>query len=128
MKTLAILLFSALILASCGNSNSDLLKDYAPGVYIREINHEHAIGMDTLTIKVLDNAANTFSIVKSSGLNPKLDGKELSREYKTEKFIAELRTELKQLYAKNQDETFTLVPETNSILMGSTEYKKIKKE
>lgn len=128
MKALTILLFSTVILSSCGGSNSEQLQDYAPGVYIREINHEHAIGMDTLTVKALDNVPNAFSIIKSSGLNPKLDGKELSREYRTEEFVTELRPELKQLYAKGQDETFTLVTEKSIIMMGTTEYRKIKKE
>ncbi|TXI87460.1 MAG: hypothetical protein E6Q36_07455 [Chryseobacterium sp.] len=128
MKALTILLFSAAILSSCSSPDSEKLQDFAPGIYIREINHEHAIGMDTLTVKPLDNVPNAFSIIKSSGLNPKLDGKELSREYRTEEFVTELRPELKQLYAKGQDETFTLVPEKNVLMMGSTEYKKIKKE
>jgi hypothetical protein len=84
--------------------------------------------MDTLTISLLDKETGAFSIVKSSGFNTKIDGKELPREYKTEKFITTLQDEAKQLYDKNKDETFTLLPEKNSILMGTTEYKKIKKE
>jgi hypothetical protein len=129
MKTLvSILFFIAFTASSCSNTGSDNLKNYAPGVYTREINHEHATGMDTLTISLLDKETGAFSIVKSSGFNTKIDGKELPREYKTEKFITTLQDEAKQLYDKNKDETFTLLPEKNSILMGTTEYKKIKKE
>ncbi len=123
-KTNAYLL-GLFFLIGCGAAR-DKSEDAVSGTYVREINNEFAKGNDSLIVSVLDKEAGTFSIIKNYGFIRYLDGQEKGRDHKTENYTGVYDRERKQLHDDFKGKVFTFVPDKNILLMGSSEYRKVK--
>jgi hypothetical protein len=122
------ILFNALILifiASCSNAIKDNEANFIPGIYVKEIKQEFAVGMDTLIIQVMDKEAGSYTIVRRSSYQQQLDGKLMTPKYEIEKSVAIYEPATKQLREQNKERVFTFSEEKGLLSTGGSEYKKV---
>jgi len=113
--------------SSCHNSQSDTVREFIPGTYVRPIKNEFTSGSDSLIITVLDNDGGTFLIVHRSGYQQKVNGNALPPVNKSERWTGVYDKEHHQLEVQQQEKIFTFLPDKGLLMTaGGTEYKKIR--
>jgi len=118
-------LFLAMGLYSC-NAGGDKPGNEIAGIYVRHIDNEYAKGDDSLLVAVLDESAGTYTINKHYGFVRYYEGKEKGRDYDEKKFAGVYDKEHKQITDNSKGMVFTFAPDKGILLMGSSEFKKIK--
>lgn len=117
-----------LIYLACFGCKADpdtILRRSLPGVYVRVINHEFAIGRDTLVVSLLDDHTRTYSVVKKAGFMQLVEGRAVSHKSTTERFTAILDEATGSLNDHHKMKTFTPVSAQGLLLSGSVSYKKV---
>jgi len=122
ITALAIIAFAN----SCGDLQTDKVRDFIPGVYVKTIDDEFTKGMDTLVIDVLDNSAGSYSISKKMSYRQAMDGKELSPQYKMETWTAIYDRDSHQLMEQRKGKVLSFLPGEGKLSLGGSEYQKIK--
>lgn len=125
-KVFQFVFIAGFIVTACNSLQQDEVRDFIPGIYVKEINQEFARGMDTLIIETLDEAGGSYSITRRSGYQQTIDGRKLTPKNEVHKWTAVFDVNTKQLKEQNKGKVFTFSPEQNTLTMGSSEYRKIK--
>ncbi len=127
MKTLFFISISVLfLLASCSSSESDAIKEFIPGTYIRFSQHEFGKEYDTLVISLQNESASHYQILRKWRYERVLDGKSIEPEYKQENSSAIYNPETKVLQETETLELFTFDPEKKLLFNRTNDYTKIK--
>ncbi|MES2648078.1 MAG: hypothetical protein V4717_14470 [Bacteroidota bacterium] len=126
-KQLLVQLVTAIFVSSCSTLQSDNIKTFIPGVYVKEINQEFAKGMDTILISVLDASNNKFKVINNSSYQQSIDGKLQPLKNENHVYMAAYDDKSKELHILNKERTFTFYPDQNKMQMGKSEYNKITK-
>jgi hypothetical protein len=124
-KLFPVFFIAGFTATACNSLQQDKVRDFIPGVYVKEINQEFAKGMDTLIIETLDEAAGSYTIIRRSGYQQMIDGRKLTPKNEVHKWTAVFDGDTKQLKEQNKGRVFTFSPEQNILTMGSSEYRKI---
>ena len=125
MKQLCLLFIAASMFFSCCTSQNDNNQDFIPGLYVKEIKQEFAIGMDTISIKVLDKHASTYKIVRKSNYRQRIDGRFLSPKEEIHNWIAYYDQDKKKLVEPNNERVFTFLSDKKILLMGTSRFRKV---
>ncbi len=125
MKKLIAVLCIAVVFVSCGEHRSKTIQSFIPGLYVKEIRQEFAIGMDTIFIDLLDRQASSYKIIRKSSYQQMIDGKMLTPKKEVHNWIAYFDETRNQLIEPNNERVFTFLPDKNMLLMGSSQYQKI---
>lgn len=115
-----------ILLLACESSKSDEIRAFIPGTYARFSDHEMRKEYDTIKINVISEAGNNYSLIRSSSFQRKLDGKEFPWEYTKEEWTAVYDENKRVLNETHKGKVISFVPEKSILLVGTTEYKKLK--
>jgi hypothetical protein len=121
--------FSICVIAtafSCGNSQSDTVRTFMPGTYIRHTTHEMGREWDTLEISRLSDAGNNYSILRRWAYERKLDGVTQPVDYKKQDEAALYDEEKMVLTETSSGLVLSFAPEKSVLFVGPNEYRKIK--
>lgn len=124
MKTyLNSLVFTALIFFSC-NTSSDKVADSIPGIYVLHSEGEYSKAQDTLILDRLN--ATTFRIKRSVSFQRIRGGRMLPKQYKQEIWTGICDRKDQSIHETRSGKQLTMKPNSNSLLLGTAEYLKIK--
>lgn len=117
------LFFVAVLLAACGHIGRQSTQDFMPGMFVRPIQHEFAVGSDTLVITRVKG--NVYIIVKKAGYQRILDGKAQGFESAVERWSALYDVQKKQLLEQRHGKVLTFDVDGKKLFVGGSEYQKI---
>ena len=120
------IVISFLSLLACSSSKTDEVESFIPGTYVRFSDHEMRKEYDTLSIEVLSEAGNNYKLLRSSTFQRKMDGRSFPWEHTEEEWTAIYDPQRKVLNETTKGKLISFIPEKNILLVGTTEYKKIK--
>jgi hypothetical protein len=123
---LFILIVAAFIFAGCTSAESDVIKEFIPGTYIRSAHTEFGKEYDTLTISLQNKPANEYKIQRRWKYDRVLDGKPIEPEYKVTETSGLYDGEKKILQETETLEFFTFDIEKKLIFNGANKFTKIK--
>lgn len=127
MKSLLLIsIVTAFFLAGCTFPESDAIKAFIPGTYIRSAHTEFGKAYDTLVITVQNKAANEFRIQRRWKYDRVLDGKPIEPEYKVTETTGLYDGEKKILQETATLDLMTFDRERKLLLKGTNTFTKIK--
>lgn len=127
MKSIFFVPFSVLfLLAGCSSSESDAIKEFIPGTYIRASQNEFGKEYDTLVISLQNKSAGEYGILRKWRYDRVLDGKPIEPKYKQEKSSGLHNPEKKFLQETETLELFTFDIEKKILFNGTNQFTKIK--
>jgi hypothetical protein len=124
MKNLIILIVATAVLASA--CTTDKVKSFIPGTYIDSATSEYSMVNDTLTIRQSESESNKYFINRKTAFQRISEGKAGKLEYETEQWIAIYDKASQILNETAKGKVITFYPETNRLMVGKREYRKIK--
>jgi len=123
MKRAYLILALALSsLAACQNE-SDTIKAFIPGIYVKEAKSEFSVANDTLHITSL--GGNAFLIEQSTGYRPIRNGRLLNRKFKKEKQTGVYDPQKQVMNETVNGRLFIFDPDKQVLLIGTAKYQKI---
>ncbi|MEO5997765.1 MAG: hypothetical protein ABIN89_13580 [Chitinophagaceae bacterium] len=125
MKQSVSIFMIAIIFISCGTRHAETVENFIPGLYVKQIKQEFAIGMDTIFINLFDKQTSSYKIIRKSSYQQMIDGKMLSPKQEVHNWIAYLDLSKNQLIEPNSERVFTFLPDKNMLLMGSSQFNKV---
>jgi hypothetical protein len=117
---------SFITLLACTSSKSDEIRSFIPGTYARYSDHEMRKEFDSLKIELISESGNNYRLTRSSTFQRKLDGQTFPWEHNDEEWTAIYDESKRVLNETSKGKVISFVPEKNIVLVGKTEYKKIK--
>jgi hypothetical protein len=123
-KHLLILAMAALGLAAC-HSESDHVKDFIPGTYVSQGHSEYSTANDTMVIVKGTNADNIYLITRKTGFRRITDGKLQALQYQVKHLTGTWDTQKQVLQVLQTGNPLIFQPDKNSLLNGSSEYRKL---
>jgi hypothetical protein len=125
MKKCFVMAVSIFSLFSC-SITADKIRTFIPGTYARFSDHEMRKEYDTINIEVVSAAGNNYRLLRSSTFQRKMDGQSFPWEHTNEEWTAIYDESKRVLNETRKGKVISFVPEKNILLVGTTEYKKIK--
>ena len=126
MKKVLSIVTPILLLFACNSAKNEQVRSFIPGTYVRFSNHEMRTQYDTIKIEVLSQRGNSYRLVKSSYFQKKLDGQTFPWQYTADELTAIYDENSQVLNESKSEKVISFVPEKHMMLVGATEYKKIK--
>lgn len=127
MKSLLFIsTIAAFLFAGCNSAESDAIKEFIPGTYIRFSQTEFGKSYDTLVITLQSKSANEFKIQRRWKYDRVLDGKPIEPEYKVTETSGLYDSEKKTLQETETLEFFTFDREKKLLFNGANKFTKIK--
>lgn len=126
MKKVISIFSPFLLLLACNSVKKDHVRSFIPGTYVRFSDHEMRTEYDTIKIEVISKTGNNYRLIRSSYFQRKLGGQIFPWEYTTEELTAVYDKNFKVLNESKKGKVISFVPEKNRMMVGATEYKKIK--
>lgn len=121
MKNLIILIVAtAIVVSAC---TTDEVRSFIPGTYINSAASEYSVVNDTLTIRRTEG--NNYLINRKTGFRRITEGKVESLKYETEEWAAIYSEASQSLSETARGKVITFYPETNRLMVGRREYRKI---
>lgn len=111
-----------IFIVACNNNRN---KDNLIGVYTASYEHEYGKTDDTLTLTQSNETEKMYTIERHSGLIKKMDGKEFPKELVTAIWALQYNAAKQTLFELKEGRTLIWNSGTQSLLWGSTAYKKI---
>ena len=112
-------------LFSC-SIKTEKMRAFIPGTYARFSDHEMRKEYDTLSIEIISEAGNNYRLLRSSTFQRKMDGQNFPWEHTKEVWTAIYDASRRVLDETTKGKVISFIPEKNILLVGTTEYKKIK--
>jgi hypothetical protein len=126
MKPILIFITVLFLLSACSNTESDAIKEFIPGTYIRSAEHEFGAEHDTVIVYLQNSAANEFKLVRKWKYERVLDGKRIEPEYKNTSTSAIFNTYSKLLQETETADTYSFDRKQKAMFAGTTKYIKLK--
>ncbi len=114
-----------LLLSSCVLWD-DNIKEFIPGMYVKQFQQQYASGSDTLVITTQDETTNRYNIERHLSYIPVHDGKVLSLQNETAAWYGIYNKDDKQLIVRPSGKIIAFSPEKNCLYIGTSVYKKVK--
>ena len=114
-----------LLAVSCKDPETNNIKSFIPGTYSKKVINEFNSGETVLLVKPV--SGNIYSITRISTFRKKRNGKLLPLVKKTETWTAIYNSNEQVLHETQKGKIISFIPNNNLLLVGSSEYKKIKK-
>lgn len=111
------------LVAGCKGLSGEAVRDFIPGVYVRDFATEFAVGSDTLEVQW--QGENTYVIQKRSGFHRVLKGKLQAKETREEKWMTLWDTEKGVLNEVKKGKVLSFDLEKKQLLVGASVYQKI---
>lgn len=108
------------------SSKPDEIRAFIPGTYARFSDHEMRKEYDTLSIEIISDAGNNYRLLHSSTFQRKMDAQSFPWEHTKEEWTAIYDSHRKILNETRKGKVISFDPENNLLLVGTTEYKKMK--
>jgi hypothetical protein len=115
---LFISIVMAFIFAGCTSAESDAIKEFIPGTYIRSAQTEFGKAYDTLVITLQNKSANEYKIQRRWKYDRVLDGKPIAPEYKVTETSGLYDGEKKNCRKRKHLNFSLLMQKRNYYLMG----------
>lgn len=112
-------------LLACTTKN-DEVKGFIPGTYVRYSENEMGRRYDTLQIEILSACSNNYRVIRFSSVQRLLDGQAFPWERRREVWACVYDEDKQIMNEMKKGKVMSFVPERSLLLVGSTEYKKIK--
>lgn len=125
-RLLFISMTVVLFLSGCSSAESDAIKEFIPGTYIRLGQNEFGKEYDTLVVSLQNKAANEYKIQRRWRYDRVLDGKPIEPEYKVTETTGIYDTESKSLKETETLEMMTFDKEKKLLLKGTNTFTKLK--
>lgn len=103
--------------------SGEAMRDFIPGVYVRNFSTEFAVGSDTLEVSLPEG--DVYVLEKRSGFQRVLNGRLGVAEWRTEKWVARWDAEQGLLYEQQKGKVVQVRPEKKQLLVGASVYVKI---
>jgi len=126
MKRKLLLQGILMLMLGCSSSEEDPIRSFMPGTYVRFSDHEMRKELDTITIDLISETGNNYSLTRSSSFQKKLDEKVFPWEHAKEEWTAYYDPHERVLHETRKGKMISFIPEQNMLLVGTTKYKKIK--
>lgn len=127
MKSLFFVPISVLlVLKGCSFPESDAIKEFIPGTYIRSSQNEFGKAYDTLEISLQNKSASQYQVFRKWRYDRVLDGKPIKPEYKQGKSSGIYNPEKNVLQETETLELFTFDVERKLLFNGTNQFTKIK--
>lgn len=124
------LLFICIVLVfhfvGCTSSESDAIKEFIPGTYIRTAQTEFGKAYDTLVITLQNKSVNEYKIQRRWKYDRILDGKRIEPEYKITETSGLFDGEKNILQETETLEIFSFDTRNNLMFNGANKFTKIK--
>lgn len=121
-----ICIVAAFLFTGCTSSESDAIKDFIPGTYIRSAQTEFGKAYDTLFITLQNKSANEYKIQRRWRYDRVLDGKPLEPEYKITETSGLYDVEKNLLQETETLEFFSFDTKNKLMFNGANKFTKIK--
>ena len=118
-----LLVIGCTLVVSCSQLKGDTVKDFIPGMYVREFESEFAKGSDTLILK-LENE-NNYTIMKRSGFSRIKNGVFMEKEYRQELWAGTWHPKDGVMEEFKRGKMLHFNPRENKLLLGASEYIKL---
>ena len=125
-RLLIITIVAAFFLAACSSAESDAIKEFISGTYIRFSQNEFGKEYDTLEISLQNKAAGQYQILRKWRYDRVLDGKPIEPEYKQQKTFGLYDPEKKLLEETETLEAISFDAEKKLLFQGKNQFTKIK--
>jgi uncharacterized protein YcfL len=125
----SLLFFFALavfVLFGCSSDESNTIKEFIPGTYIRNAETEFGKAYDTLLITLQNKSASEYKIQRRWRYDRVLDGKPVAPEYKVSETSGLYDSEKKVLQETETLEFFTFDVKNKILFNGANKFTKIK--
>jgi len=126
MKMYLLISGILILLLACEPGKGDEIREFIPGTYARFSDHEMRKEYDTIRISMISGTGNNYSLIRSSSFQRKLDRKEFPWEFTKEEWTAVYDENKRVLNETGKGKLISFVPEKSILLVGTTEYKKLK--
>lgn len=113
-----------LVVLSCNETKNDEIKSFIPGTYVKHIVNEFNAGNDTLIIRQMND--NLFRITRVSVFNRIREGKRMPLTRKKQIWTALYNKDEQALHETQKGKVISFLPNESTLMVGSSEYKKIK--
>nr|WP_294895096.1 hypothetical protein [uncultured Pedobacter sp.] len=122
MKTyfLPMVVAIAALSSSC---NTDKVRKFIPGTYVSSAESEYSISNDTLIITPAET--DQFDIERKTGLFLIEEGRVQDVQHETESYKAVYKEHNRSLKEVSRGRLFNFFPESNKLLLGKREFKKL---
>jgi hypothetical protein len=97
------------------------------GTFVGHFEHEYALNDDSLIIHKADDGKNIYNLTRHTGTVRKKDGKLLAKEFKSTVWILEYNEENKIFKELKTGRIITWNSKAETLQMGNTIYKRMKK-
>ncbi len=129
MKNVLVrLFFLVVVLNSCNqyvkHSETDKMKSFICGIYIRAFEGEYSKGNDTLIIQKPDANNNYYTIEHKISYQQIKDKQLLPVEYKSENWIAIFNQQTNVLEEQKKGKRISFIPAENALLLGAGRFAK----
>lgn len=125
MKTSFVLLIIIAVLSfGCGNTNKSSFN--IEGTYVTHFQNEYNITDDSLIISSVKSSDNVYDIVRRTGFIKIRSGKQLSKEFKTVRWVSSYNTDKQLLQETDLGRQISVLPDTHKLKLGSSEYTEVK--
>lgn len=128
MKTVLFIQVAVILLLSAcsSHSESDVVKEFIPGTYIRSSQHEYGTETDTVVISLQNKSADEYKIVRRWKYDRILDGKPIEPEFKVSATSGIYKEDGKLLQETETGDGYTFDIKQKLMFAGSTKYEKLK--
>lgn len=123
---LFIAIITVFLLTGCTSAESDAIKAFIPGTYIRTAQTEFGNAYDTLVITLQNKSANEYKIQRRWKYDRVLDGKLQEPEYKITETSGLYDGEKKLLQETETLEFFSFDTKNKLMFNGANKFTKIK--
>ena len=117
-----IIICMLFFIAACSNSKTE---SSLSGTYVGFTENEYGKTDDTLILTKANGGEGMYQITKHAGLIKIVGGKQLPKEVNTETWTLEYNADKQTLFELKEGRTLIWNSGTQSLLLGSTQYKKI---
>ena len=122
MKTsIYVLLAMVLFIVACHRERT---LNFIPGIYVNHAKGAYSQVDDTLVVRLLDG--NNYEILRRTGFNRVVDGKQGKREYETEVWSGVYDSEKGLINESRYGKLLSFFPDSGLLRVGSRTYNKIK--
>lgn len=110
------------LLLSCSLMESDKVKAFMPGVYVRHYTDEYTNSYDTITIKGVDDK---YEVIKRTKFEKLMDNGKLQPGHAIQRWTGNYDEQTKSLWLVQAGKAIYFNPSKNELMIGTQPYKKI---
>jgi hypothetical protein len=112
------------LLVSCQLMESDKIKVFIPGVYVRHYTDEYTNSYDTITIKLI-TGDNEYEVIKKTNFEKLMDNGKIQPGYTMQRWRGNYDEQAKSLWLEQAGKAIYFNPPKKELIIGTQPYKKL---